>query len=168
MLQVGFWPGDLGVVLAEIRAAAAAAGLDPAIAGSASAGVLQVGLTGDGDAGAIAAYVAVLRTALGHALPADSGHRLADIPRPLAHSHAGGGRTWPAAGHGTAPAGPGQPRSGEGPPARANVMVLHAPAAVGALVDLFGPIPSLPLMRAVKHQFDPGRTMSPGRFAGRI
>jgi len=168
VLQIGFWPGDLGVVLAEIRAAAAAAGVDPAVAGSAGAGVLQVGLTDDGDPGAIAAYVAVLRTALGHALPVDSGHRLADIPRPLAHSRASGGRTWPAAGDGTDPAGPGQPRSGEGPPARANVMVLHAPPAVGTLVDLFGPIPSLPLMRAVKHQFDPGRVMSPGRFAGRI
>jgi glycolate oxidase FAD binding subunit len=60
------------------------------------------------------------------------------------------------------------PRSGEGPPARANVVVLHCPRAVGELVDLFGPVPSLTLMRAVKNQFDPTATMAPGRFAGGI
>jgi glycolate oxidase FAD binding subunit len=48
------------------------------------------------------------------------------------------------------------------------VTVLHAPPAVAALIDLFGPVPSLGLMRAVKHQFDPDRTMAPGRFAGGI
>ena len=200
VLQLGFWPGDLGMVLAEIRAAAAAAGLDPAIGGSAGAGLLHVGLPAERDPGAVAAFVAVLRGALGHGLPADAGHRLTDVPRPLARSHAASTRPWPSSGGGPAttgnggvgpggrtpgtpggaspggrppgtpgePAGPGQPRSGEGPPARAHVLVLHAPPAVGALVDMFGPIPSLPLMRAVKDQFDPDRIMSPGRFAGRI
>jgi glycolate oxidase FAD binding subunit len=62
---------------------------------------------------------------------------------------------------------PGEGR-GEGPPRRASVVVLHAPPAVGALVDLFGPVSSLPVMRAVKHQFDPTGMMSPGRFAGGI
>jgi len=62
-----------------------------------------------------------------------------------------------------APAGP-----GDGQPARASVVVLHAPPDVGKLVNLFGPVPSLALMRAVKNQFDPARTMAPGRFAGGI
>jgi len=53
-----------------------------------------------------------------------------------------------------------------GQPARASVVVQHAPAAVSELVDHFGPVPSLALMRAVKLQFDPERMMSPGRFAG--
>jgi hypothetical protein len=35
-------------------------------------------------------------------------------------------------------------------------------------VDPFGYVPSLSLMRAVKAQFDPGYTLSPGRFAGGI
>jgi glycolate oxidase FAD binding subunit len=56
--------------------------------------------------------------------------------------------------------------NGEGPPGRANVVIQHAPAAVTALVDHFGPVPSLGLMRAVKLRFDPQRMMSPGRFAG--
>jgi glycolate oxidase FAD binding subunit len=61
-----------------------------------------------------------------------------------------------------------QARPGEGQPARANVVVLHTPPEVGKLVDLFGPVPSLALMRAVKSQFDPARIMAPGRFAGGI
>ncbi len=55
-----------------------------------------------------------------------------------------------------------------GPPARTSVVVQHAPPAVGRQVDLFGPVPSLALMRAVKAQFDPGRRLAPGRFAGGI
>jgi glycolate oxidase FAD binding subunit len=39
---------------------------------------------------------------------------------------------------------------------------------VGAAVDLWGPVPSLGLMRAVKAQFDPEHRMAPGRFAGGI
>jgi glycolate oxidase FAD binding subunit len=49
-----------------------------------------------------------------------------------------------------------------------SVVVLTAPAGVRALVDLWGPVPSLDLMRAVKDQFDPGYRMAPGRFAGGI
>jgi len=51
---------------------------------------------------------------------------------------------------------------------RASVVVQHAPHAVLQLVDPFGYVPSLSLMRAVKAQFDPGRMLSPGRFAGGI
>ncbi len=54
------------------------------------------------------------------------------------------------------------------PSRETSVVVQHAPVAVAGLVDLFGPVPSLPLMRAVKAQFDPGRRLAPGRFAGGI
>jgi glycolate oxidase FAD binding subunit len=57
---------------------------------------------------------------------------------------------------------------GEGPPARASAVVLTAPAPVRDTVDLWGPVPALALMRAVKDQFDPGHLMAPGRFAGGI
>jgi glycolate oxidase FAD binding subunit len=50
----------------------------------------------------------------------------------------------------------------------ASAVVLHAPADVGAAVDLWGPVPALSLMRAVKDQFDPEHRMAPGRFAGGI
>ena len=52
--------------------------------------------------------------------------------------------------------------------ARGSVVVLTAPAPVRASVDMWGPVPALALMRAVKRQFDPGNTMAPGRFAGRF
>jgi glycolate oxidase FAD binding subunit len=52
--------------------------------------------------------------------------------------------------------------------ARGSVVVLAAPASVRASVDMWGPVPGLALMRAVKRQFDPGSTMAPGRFAGGI
>jgi glycolate oxidase FAD binding subunit len=51
---------------------------------------------------------------------------------------------------------------------RGSVVVLTAPRAVQSSVDMWGPIPGLALMRAVKRQFDPGNTMAPGRFAGGI
>jgi glycolate oxidase FAD binding subunit len=57
---------------------------------------------------------------------------------------------------------------GGGPPAKASVVVQHAPPGIGGQVDMFGPVPSLPLMRPIKAQFDPGRRMAPGRFAGGI
>jgi glycolate oxidase FAD binding subunit len=44
--------------------------------------------------------------------------------------------------------------------------VLAAPD--GARLDRWGPLPTLPLMRRVKDQFDPGHRLSPGRFAGGI
>jgi glycolate oxidase FAD binding subunit len=52
--------------------------------------------------------------------------------------------------------------------ARGSVVVLTAPADVRQRVDLWGPVPSLGLMRAVKHQFDPGNLMAPGRGPGGI
>ncbi|WP_440070136.1 FAD-binding oxidoreductase [Streptosporangium sp. OZ121] len=46
--------------------------------------------------------------------------------------------------------------------------VLAAPAALARGIDRWGPSGALPLMRRVKERFDPGRRMSPGRFAGGI
>ncbi|MER5648264.1 FAD-binding oxidoreductase, partial [Streptosporangium sp. NPDC002524] len=46
--------------------------------------------------------------------------------------------------------------------------VLAAPPALAGGVDRWGPSGALPLMRRVKERFDPGRRMSPGRFAGGI
>jgi glycolate oxidase FAD binding subunit len=54
------------------------------------------------------------------------------------------------------------------PPSRASAIVLRAPSEVRNAVDMWGPVPSLDLMRAVKDQFDPGHRMAPGRFAGGI
>jgi glycolate oxidase FAD binding subunit len=54
------------------------------------------------------------------------------------------------------------------PPSRASAVVLDAPAEARGAVDMWGPVPSLDLMRAVKDQFDPGHRMAPGRFAGGI
>jgi glycolate oxidase FAD binding subunit len=56
----------------------------------------------------------------------------------------------------------------DSPPVLASAVVVHAPPPVQELVDLWGPVPGLPLMRAVKDQFDPGHRMAPGRFAGGI
>jgi glycolate oxidase FAD binding subunit len=49
-----------------------------------------------------------------------------------------------------------------------SLVVLDAPAAVKAAVDVWGPVPGLDLMRRVKRQFDPDGRLSPGRFAGGI
>jgi glycolate oxidase FAD binding subunit len=53
-------------------------------------------------------------------------------------------------------------------PGVASAVVVHAPAAVREAVDMWGPVPSLRLMQAVKDQFDPGHRMAPGRLAGGI
>jgi glycolate oxidase FAD binding subunit len=129
LIRIAFWAAALREVLENIDAAAGAAGLDPAVAGSAASGVLHASVRPDAPPGAVAAFLAGLREALGRE-------------------------------SGVAP--------GEGPPARGSAVVLHAPDDVRELVDLWGPVPGLDLMRAVKDQFDPGHLMSPGRFAGGI
>ncbi|MGH3496055.1 MAG: FAD-binding oxidoreductase [Nocardioidaceae bacterium] len=48
------------------------------------------------------------------------------------------------------------------------VVVLDAPAATKAALDVWGPVRGLDLMRQVKEQFDPDRRLAPGRFAGGI
>jgi glycolate dehydrogenase FAD-binding subunit len=131
VLQIAFWSGERGLVLAETRAAAAAAGLDPAVGGSAAAGVLHAAVPAEAFPGAVAKFVSALRQALGQSGRSADG-------------------------------------SGGAQPARASVVVQHAPPEVSTLVDMFGPVPWLTPMRAVKNQFDPARTMAPGRFAGGI
>jgi glycolate oxidase FAD binding subunit len=126
LLRVAFWAGQLAAVLDIIRGAAATAGLDPAIGGSAAAGVLDVPVEAGATAEAVGGFVAALRASL-QGLGA-----------------------------------------GSLPPLAASAVVVTAPAAVRDAVDLWGPVPSLALMRAVKYQFDPDHRMAPGRFAGGI
>jgi glycolate oxidase FAD binding subunit len=49
-----------------------------------------------------------------------------------------------------------------------HVVVLTAPAAVRQVVDMWGPVGGLALMRRVKDQFDPDHRLAPGRFVGGI
>jgi len=48
------------------------------------------------------------------------------------------------------------------------VVVLEAPGVLKADLDVWGPVGGLPLMRAVKGQFDPENRLAPGRFVGGI
>jgi glycolate oxidase FAD binding subunit len=50
--------------------------------------------------------------------------------------------------------------------ARGSLVVLEAPVAVKAQVDVWGPANGLALMRGLKEQFDPGGVLNPGRFVG--
>jgi glycolate oxidase FAD binding subunit len=135
LIRVAFWAASLSSILAVIDSAAQSAGLDPAVGGSAAAGVIYAAVGPDAAPAAVAAFVSVLRAALAR----------------------GEGDARPA---GATPS--------EAPPVMASAVVVHAPASVRDLVDVWGPVPSLPLMRAVKDQFDPGHRMAPGRFAGGI
>jgi glycolate oxidase FAD binding subunit len=49
-----------------------------------------------------------------------------------------------------------------------SVVVLDAPPAVKASLDVWGPVGAIELMRAVKNRFDPERRLAPGRFVGGI
>ncbi|MGE5135361.1 MAG: FAD-binding oxidoreductase [Gemmatimonadota bacterium] len=133
LIRIGFWAGALAGVLAAVDQAGLAAGADPAVGGSAAAGVLYTRLPADTPAPAVAAFVTALRAALA---------------RPEARP-------------------PGVPADVT-PAVLASAVVLHAPPAVQGEADLWGPVPALSLMRAVKDQFDPGHLMAPGRFAGGI
>jgi glycolate oxidase FAD binding subunit len=134
VLRISFWAAALPGVLAAIDAAGQDTGLDPAVNGSAAAGVLYAVLDGDADPAAAAQFVAGLRDGLDQAT----------LDQGTGGDFAGG----------------------EAPPSRASAVVLTAPAAVRDTVDIWGPVPSLSLMRAVNEQFDPGYLMAPGRFAG--
>jgi glycolate dehydrogenase FAD-binding subunit len=134
VLRVSFWAAVLPGVLAAIDTAGKDAGLDPAVNGSAAAGVLYAVLDGDADPAAAVTFVTGLRDGLAQA----------SLDQSTGGDFAGG----------------------EAPPSRASAVVLTAPAAVRDTVDMWGPVPSLSLMRAVKEQFDPGYLMAPGRFAG--
>jgi glycolate dehydrogenase FAD-binding subunit len=49
-----------------------------------------------------------------------------------------------------------------------HAVVLTAPPGVRDILDMWGPVPGLGLMRRVKDQFDPGHRFAPGRFVGGI
>ncbi|MFB3817716.1 MAG: FAD-binding oxidoreductase [Candidatus Methylomirabilales bacterium] len=50
---------------------------------------------------------------------------------------------------------------------RGSLVVLAAPPEVKGLVDVWGSVGgAFPLMRDLKHAFDPGRILNPGRFVG--
>jgi glycolate oxidase FAD binding subunit len=144
VIRIAFWAAALAEVLGAIDAAASAAGLDPAVSGSAAAGVIYAAVDENAATAAVEQFVTGLRAALG-ATP---------------------GSPVPATPASPVPATPASPA--DGPPSRASAVVLHAPAEVRAAVDLWGPVPALGLMRAVKDQFDPEHRMAPGRFAGGI
>jgi glycolate oxidase FAD binding subunit len=135
LIRIGFWAAGLPQILRAVDAAALGAGLDPAIGGSAAAGVIYAAVGPDADPAAVAAFVSGLREALARG---DGDARPASAPVP------------------------------DGPPVLASAVVVHAPPKARDLMDLWGPVPSLSLMRAVKDQFDPGHRMAPGRFAGGI
>jgi glycolate oxidase FAD binding subunit len=138
VMRIAFWPGQLAAVLGAIDAAAESAGLDPAVGGSGAAGVIYAAVGEAARPGALAAFVTALRAAFAAAEAGPDG----------------AGRT-------------GQTSHG-GPPLRASCVVLQAPAEVIDVIDMWGPVSSLSLMRAVKGQFDPEHRMAPGRFAGGI
>jgi glycolate oxidase FAD binding subunit len=65
LVRVSFPPSGLARALTVIRAAAAGSGVDAAIGGSAGARVLDVTVTAESPAGAVARFVATLRAELG-------------------------------------------------------------------------------------------------------
>jgi len=139
LIQVAFWPGELRAVLGSIADSAVAA--DP----SGERG-LDPSVRGPAAAG-------VLYVGLGDEVGAEpTAAFLGALRTRIGHDRPGDAG----------------PTEHPGPPPRASAVLLHAPPAVLELADPFGPVPSLSLLRAVKAQFDPGRTLSPGRFAGGI
>ena len=135
LIRIGLWAAGLPRVLRVIDEAAQAAGLDPAVGGSAAAGVIYAAIGPGAAPAAVAGFVSGLRAALAR----------------------GDGDARPSSATVT-----------DSPPVLASAVVVHAPPRARDLMDLWGPVPSLPLMRAVKDQFDPGHRMAPGRFAGGI
>jgi glycolate oxidase FAD binding subunit len=125
-VRVAFWVGQLSRLLTTIRTAGVANGVDPAIRGSAGAGIVEVDVAADVEPADVARFVSELRAG-------------------LAALSAGGVV-----------------------PSVASAVVAWAPPEVRETVDVWGPVPSLQLMRAVKDQFDPEHRMAPGRFAGGI
>jgi glycolate oxidase FAD binding subunit len=131
VIRIAFWAGELARVLRAVDAAASATGLDPALGGSAAAGVIYVAVDERAAPAAVARFVLDVRAAVSSPPTAETA-------------------------------------SASGPPSRGSAVVLHAPAEVRTAVDVWGPVPALGLMRAVKNQFDPEHRMAPGRLAGGI
>jgi glycolate oxidase FAD binding subunit len=49
-----------------------------------------------------------------------------------------------------------------------STVVVDAPAAIKAAVEVWGPVPAIDLMLRVKSQFDPDHRLAPGRYVGGI
>lgn len=64
VLRIAFWAGELAAVLAATDAAAADAGLDPAVSGSGAAGVIYVAVQADAEPAAVAGFVTAVRQAV--------------------------------------------------------------------------------------------------------
>jgi glycolate oxidase FAD binding subunit len=142
LVRVAFWAAELRQVLDAIDTVATNTGVAPAVGGSAGAGVLYALLPADQDSEQVAVFVRALRAATGHEATGSAG---------------------------TGASGTGASGRPDGTAlARGSVVVLTAPAAVREQVDLWGPVPSLGLMRAVKQQFDSRNLMAPGRGPGGI
>jgi glycolate oxidase FAD binding subunit len=133
LVRIGFWAAAFPRVMTVIDAAAAGAGVTPAVGGSAAAGVIYAALGAGTSPAAAASFVSALQAAIARGR-ADARPAAAPLP--------------------------------DSPPALASAVVVHAPPAVREAVGMWGPVPSLSLMRAVKDQFDPGHRMAPGRFVG--
>jgi glycolate oxidase FAD binding subunit len=164
VIRIAFWAAELARVLAASRAAAAAAGLDPAVSGSAAAGVLHAAVPAGAEPAAVAGFLRELRAAIGaggdrHAGDGYAGNR-ADSNQPDSNRP---DSNQPDSNR------PDSNRAADtGLPSRASAVVLHAPPGVRDIVDMCGPVPALGLMRAVKERFDPEHRMAPGRLAGGI
>ena len=53
--------------------------------------------------------------------------------------------------------------------AAGHMVIERCPAEVKAGLDVFGDAgDSLPIMKSLKEQYDPGNILNPGRYAGRI
>jgi glycolate dehydrogenase FAD-binding subunit len=79
LVRIAFWAAGLPHVLTAVEAAAAAAGLDPAVTGSAAAGVIYASLGTEFGPAAVAAFVTGLRSAFAHG---EDGGRPASAPVP--------------------------------------------------------------------------------------
>src|SRR5579859_4929197 len=110
LVRVAFWAAALPRVLDVIDAAARSAGLDPAVGGSAAAGVMYAAAAPGTDPAAVAAFVTALRAAFARGE--------GDAPAAAAA---------PAKGEGEV----------GGPPVMASAVIVHAPPAVRDLVDLW-------------------------------
>ncbi len=169
VVRIAFWAADFPRILAAVQAAAAAAGLEAAVNGSAAAGVIYASLPRAAGPDAVTQFLAAVRAAVGQGPAAAARDPRAPEPPPGGPATAPGGpsASGPAPGGAAAAArGPRAPHPAAAPMMRGSAVVLHAPAGVREVIDMWGPVPSLGLMRAVKDQFDPEHRMAPGRFAG--
>jgi glycolate oxidase FAD binding subunit len=169
VIRIGFWAEALAPVLAAVDAAASGAGLDPLVGGSAAAGVIHAAVP-RGAPAAVAQFVDGLRAALAgpSVAPAAAAELAGAVGKPGRFVPAAAASPSRSVGAPRASAATTSPSPADAPPSWASAVVLHAPAEVRAAVDLWGRVPSLGLMRAVKAQFDPEHRMAPGRFAGGI